>query len=192
MADDLQQGTPQWWLDRLVKRLDGRRQRYERLEACESGEHTLPEGDERARDLFLRFQRKARTNYCGLVVSSVSERLHVAGFRTGGESTNDVDREAWRIWQANHLDADSELVHDDALTLSDSYVIVGPNPADAATPLITVESPFLVVGEPDPMNRRRLSAALKTWKDEATQGDRAVLYLPDSIHYFTRESANSP
>ena len=185
---DLVKGSPEWWLDRLVTRLEKRRARYERLERYESGEHPLPEGDERARELFQKFQRKARTNYCGLVVSSVSERLRVVGFRTGGESTNDVDREAWRIWQANHLDADSELVHDDALTLSDSYVIVGPNPDDATTPLITVESPFLVVGEPDPMNRRRLSAALKSWTDEATRVDRAVLYLPDSIHYFERQT----
>jgi hypothetical protein len=186
MADDLVQGSPEWWLERLVKRLDGRRERYDRLDRYESGEHTLPEGDDRARDLFQRFQRKARTNYCGLVISSVSERLHVAGFRTGGESTNDVDREAWRIWQANHLDADSELVHDDALTLSDAYVIVGPNEADPATPVITVESPFSVVGEPDPMNRRVMAAALKTWTDEGSKADRAVLYLPDRIYYFER------
>jgi len=189
---DLVQGTPQWWLERLVTRLESRRARYDRLEKYESGDHTLPEGDERARDLFKAFQKKARTNYCGLVIASVSERLHVTGFRTGGESSNDVDREAWRIWQANHLDADSELVHDDALTLSDTYVIVGPNPADPPTPIITAESPFSVVAEPDPMNRRVMAAALKTWTDDATKVDRAVLYLPATIHYYERQNRTSP
>lgn len=188
---DLTPGSPEWWVDRLSRKLEGRRQDYERLEAYESGDHPLPEGDERARDLFKVFQRKARTNLCGLAVSSVRERLKVVGFRTGGSSTNEVDKEAWRIWQANHLDADSDLVHDAALTYRDAYVIVGPNVDDDSTPLITAESPLFVIGEPDPTNRRRMLAGLKTWLDEVEGVDRAILYLPDSFHYFTRATAQS-
>lgn len=188
---DLVPGTPEWWVDRLSRKLDGRRGDYERLECYESGDHPLPEGDERARDLFKAFQRKARTNLCGLVVSSVRERLKVTGFRTGGDSSNTVDGEAWRIWQANHLDADSDLVHDAALTYRDAYVIVGPNPDDETTPLITAESPLFVIGEPDPVNRRRMLAGLKTWLDDVEGIDRAILYLPDSFHYFTRPMSQS-
>lgn len=185
------QYSPEWWLERLVVRRDARRARYEKLQAYECGDHRLPEGDEKARELFQKFQRKARTNYCGLVVSSTSERLHVTGFRTGGGSGSQTDREAWRIWQANHLDADSELVHDDALTLSDSYVIVGPNADDPSTPIITAESPFYVTAVPDPMNRRNMAAALKSWVDTDAGVERAVLYLPDAFVYFQRDDTTS-
>lgn len=180
-------GSPIWWTDRLHKKLVKRRRYYQWLECYESGDHPLPEGDARARDLFKAFQRKARTNYCGLVVSSVRERLHVTGFRTGGETGTALDEEMWRIYQANHLDADSDLVHDAALTYSDAYVIVGGNDADPTTPVITVESPLDVIGEPDPINRRKMIAGLKTWVDESAGLERAVLYLPTTIHYFQRK-----
>lgn len=180
-------GSPIWWTDRLHKRLVKRRRYYAWLESYETGNHPLPEGDARARDLFKAFQRKARTNYCGLVVSSVRERLHVVGFRTGATGGDGTDAESWRIWQANHLDADSDLLHDAALTYSDAYVLVGGNDGDQATPLITVESPMYVIGEPDPIDRRTMIAGLKTWVDEVQGLERAVLYLPTSIHYFQRK-----
>lgn len=180
-------GSPIWWTDRLHKKLVKRRRYYAWLESYETGNHPLPEGDERARDLFKAFQRKARTNYCGLVVSSVRERLHVVGFRTGAQGEDGRDAESWRIWQANNLDADSDLLHDAALTYSDAYVLVGGNNADPTTPLITVESPMYVIGEPDPIDRRAMVAGLKTWVDEVQGLERAVLYLPETIHYFQRK-----
>ena len=152
-------GSPEWWVARLSKKLADRRKRYRMLECYASGDHPLPEGDERARDLFRRFQRKARTNYCGLVVSSVRERLTITGFRSGGAQAPALDDEMWRIFQANHLDADSNLIHDATLTYSDSYVLVSPNPDDEKTPIITAESPQQMILEPDPVNRRRALAA---------------------------------
>jgi hypothetical protein len=116
--------------------------------------------EERARELFRRFQAKARSNYTGLVVESVLERMNVTGFRSGGDSSPEVDKEAWRIWQANYLDADSDLVHRSMLALSHAYVIVGPNPEDERTPLITPEDPGQVICAHDPVNRRKVLAAL--------------------------------
>lgn len=177
-------GSPGWWLARLDKKLQDRRRRYDRLERYYSGDHPLPEGDERCRELFRRFQRKARTNYMELVVESTHERLRVEGFRTGGDSSAENDRTAWRIWQANNLDADSDMVHETALWASDAYVLVGPPPDDGAVPLITAEDPRQVIAEHHPVNRRVLRAALKTWVDDVDEKRRAVLYLPGTIHYF--------
>lgn len=179
-------GSPEWWVIRLAQKLEARRKRYALLEAYADGNHPLPEGDERARDLFRKFQRKARTNYCGLVVSSVRERLTITGFRTGGDQGSALDDEMWRIFQANHLDADSNLIHDATLTLGDSYLLVTPNPDDETTPLITAESAQSMILEPDPVDRRRPLAALKMWTDEVDNVERVALYLPDSIHYFQR------
>ncbi|MGH3099312.1 MAG: phage portal protein [Streptosporangiales bacterium] len=185
MVDVQSPGSAGWWLARLGRRLDDRRARYDLLDRYFRGDHRLPEGDDRCRDMFRRFQRKARTNYVGLVAESVRERLHPVGFRTGGASSGDVDDEAWRIWQANYLDADSGLVHLAALVFSDAYVCVGANPNDDRTPVITPEDPREVIVETDPVNRRLVRAGLKLWTDDLDKTRHAVLYLPDKIHYFS-------
>jgi hypothetical protein len=130
------------------------------------------------------FQRKARTNYMRLVADSTRERLSVVGFRTGGETDTDTDEDAWRIWQTNHLDADQAMVHEAALKFSDAYVIVGANPDDDTTPIITGEDPRQVITESAPINRRLVRAGLKTWIDELDRKQHAIVYLPDSISYF--------
>lgn len=192
--NDTSTGSPGWWLLRLLDQLTKKRPRYELLHRYGTGDHRLPEGDERCREVFRQFQRKARANYTGLVKQSLQERLHVVGFRAGGESTDEADRTAWRIWRGNHLDADAKINHDAALTFSNGYVIVGPGDGDM--PLITVEDPREVIAEADPVNRRRLRAAVKTWVDDAAEQRLAVVYLPESVHYFvsplTQRGGNWP
>ena len=177
-----------WWLLRLEKRRADREKHFDYLYRYATGNHPLPEGDERARELFKAFQRKARTNYCGLVSSSVAERLHVDGFRAGSTGGADADAAAWQIWQHNHLDADSELVHSAALDLSEAYVMVG---FDGERSTISVEDPRTVTVETHPLNRRHYRAGVKTWTDDVEGATRSVLYLPRSVHYFTRPSGTN-
>lgn len=177
-------GTPDWWLLRLGKRLDHKANHYQLLERYYTGDHPLPEGDRRVRELFRKLQRKARTNYCQLIVDAPRERLKVVGFRTGGAGSDDTDRDAWDVWQANKMDANSGLVHTAALKFGVAYVIVGPNRANPKTPIITVEDPCEVIHDPDPVNWRKTRAAIKTWFDDVQQAVFAVLYLPDRIVYY--------
>lgn len=189
MADTLDQTTvdsPGWWLRRLQRQLDDRTPRFTLLDRYYTGNHPLPEGDERARELFRQFQRKARSNFIGLVVESVRERMRVVGFRSGSGGTDQVDRDAWRIWQANCLDAWSAIVHQTQLSLSEAYVIVGPGQTDPATPVITPEDPRQVTVELDPVDRRIVRAALKTWRDTVDDSTHAMVYLPDSFYTFSR------
>lgn len=192
--DTTTRGTPGWWLMRLERKLTQRCKRYDRLEQYYVGEHPLPEGDDRMRDVFRRFQRKSRTNYMRLVADSVSERLEVVGFRTGGTSNETNDKAAWQIWQANHLDADSGMAHTAAGKFSDAYVLIGPadddgdDTEDNPAPIITIEDPRQVIIETDPVNRRVVRAAAKIWLDEADEKRHAVLYLPDAFYYFESDS----
>lgn len=181
MAQSPNPGSPLWWLIRLEKRRQANAKRFDWLNNYATGNHPLPEGDERARDLFKAFQKKARTNYCGIVASSVSERLQVDGFRSGSDGTAQTDAFAWQIWQDNNLDADSELVHNVSVTFSEAYVLVG---TDGTKPVISIEDPRCVAVELDPLNRRKMIAGIKTWTDDIADENRAVLYLPDTIHYF--------
>jgi hypothetical protein len=136
------------------------------------------------REAYTRFQQMARTNFMALVAESLLERLRVVGFRAGSDATDTVDKRAWKWWQANDLDAVAGLVHRAAVVMSRSYVIVGRDPDDPGEPLITGEDPRQVIHEEDPANRRVLLAAMKTWWDDVERCHRAVLYLPDSVHYY--------
>lgn len=170
-----------WWLDRLLVRLAARQDRLNRLDRYYSGDADLPEGAETSRAGYRAFQRKARTNFAELIVEAVRDRMQPVGFRTGAEGDSNGDAEAWRIWQTNSLDADSALVHRAQLSMGDAYVIVGPPDPELGVPLITPEDPRQVITEHDPMQRRRVVAALKAFSDEVAGEDVAYLYLPGRV-----------
>src|SRR5207253_2424941 len=73
-------------------------------------------------------------NWCPIIVDAVEERLNVEGFRFDDK---EADADAWDIWQANNLDADSQLAHVEALVYGKAFVSVW---ADAdGNPAITAE-----------------------------------------------------
>jgi hypothetical protein len=121
----------------------------------------------------------ARTNYAELVVEAVRERLKPVGFRTGAVGDDNGDKDAWRIWQANQLDADSAIVHRWALTMRDAYCIVGPVDPEIEAPLVSIEDPRYVTVEYDAARRRKATAALKMVRNEERALDLAYLYLLD-------------
>tara|TARA_Y100000310_G_scaffold16871_1_gene16793 strand:+ start:2518 stop:3831 length:1314 start_codon:yes stop_codon:yes gene_type:complete len=170
-----------WWLKRLDERRINRLNRYKQLRNYANGDHPLPDGSDAWKDHYKKWQRRARTNYCGLAARSVSERMTIDGFRAGDKDTED---KITAIWQRNLLDSDSRLVHSCQTDLSDAYVIVGPD--DKGGALVTPESPEQVITETDPGNRRVTRAGLKVWKDDDTR--HAELYLPDSITRFRSAS----
>jgi hypothetical protein len=171
-------GSPEWWVARLVKELTARQKKIKRLADYYAGNHPLPDLPEKAKAAFRRLLKASRANLVGLVADATAERLQVDGFRFGGDRTGDAA--AWKIWQANGLDAESELAIADAVALSLSGMLVWPNDDDADTPTITVEhaSQFAIACEPG--NRRKRRAAFKMWVDDWTGLLNATLYLPQS------------
>jgi hypothetical protein len=180
-------GSAEWWLVRLGQRLDAERAEMNRLNDYDKGLHPFPTGNKRSRETFTRFQRQARTNFVGLVTESVLDRLRIDGFRMGGQGDVSADALAHDVWQDNGLDADAGIVMRDALVMRRAYVVVGPtDDADSKTGvLVTGEDPRQVMHECDPCNRRKVRAALKTWSDDVTGEVNAVVYLPETITYFT-------
>lgn len=176
-------GSPRWWLERLSKQLEDRQPHISLMSAYYEGDHPLPTTHAKLRHSYRRLLRFSRANWTGLIVDAVAERLHVDGFRLDSDE-GIGDEDAWALWEANQLGAESELVHNEALVSGESYVSVWANPADPEVPLITPEHPSEMIVAVDPGNRRRLAAALKVWVDEWT-GDRfATVYLPDGIWKF--------
>lgn len=184
--------TPQsagWWAASLIKDLGARQTRLNRLDNYFHGQHDLPHVGSNLQEAYRRFQKKARVNFAELVVEAVRERMSVLGFRTGAAKDELGDDSAWQIWQANSLDADSAMVHQAMLAMSDAYVIVGPVNDEIGAPLITPEDPRQVITAHDPTRRRKVLAALKAFRDDVAGNDRLYVYLPGQVWSATRAAS---
>lgn len=171
--------TPAAWLELLEHRLDERWARYMRLpDEMYEGRHPLAFTTAKFREAFGALLQGMCDNWCQIVVASSVQRLKVTGFRFGSEQRADDD--AWGIWQANGLDAESKMAHTEGVKLGESAWIVAPPERGSEVPRITAEHPSQVIVACDPGDRRRRLAALKRWTDDDGYA-YATVYLPSQI-----------
>lgn len=182
--------TPEQWRDRLLEALTKQRTRVRDLRKYYEGEHPLPSPPKALqfdvyREACAAYESLARmgaTNFTSLIADAPANRLAVTGFRFG-EATGDTD--AWGIWQRNHLDADSPLVHSTGLAVGNAYAMVWADENGQAE--ITVEDPEQTIVAYAPGSRRRRVAALRSWMDD-DDVEVAIVYLPDGIYKFQRDA----
>lgn len=180
--------TPEEWRDTLIAKLEKRALEVGKYESYYEGDHNLAFATPKFREAFGNLFAAFSDNWCGVVVDAAVERLNVQGFRFG--ESPDADDEAWQIWQANDLDAESIVAQETAVATGYGYLLVSPPERDGDQPLITVEHPLEVICAHDPANRRIVRAALKKWVDD--DGFlMATLYLPDQIHKWRSEKRAS-
>jgi hypothetical protein len=158
-----------------------------RYTAYYMGDQRLAFATSKWRETFGMLFAELSDNWCQLVVDATVERLKIDGFRFG-PSDQSADDEAWDLWQANYLDADSTLAHTEACMSGLAYVLVLPNADDPDTPRITVESPLQMIAWAAPDDRRRRLAALKRWMDDDGRTSRGVLYTADAFYRFVRRA----
>jgi hypothetical protein len=176
--------SPHWWVERLYKQLTDRQDGLDCLQDYYSGDHPLPHLQEKARREFKRLLAMSRANYMQLVVDAVVGRLQVVGIRMSS-TADEPDERAWRIWQANRLDADSRLVFAESVKLGTSYMLVDPPRDGDEVPTVTPEHPSQAIIEYEPGSRRRKAAGLKCWLDDWTGNIMANLFLPDRVYPFS-------
>jgi hypothetical protein len=172
------------WLARLAQGIIDRQPRYDLLESYVIGDFKLPSGDPRYVKALKELQRNAKTNYISLVTGSPVERMEVQGFRFGNDPDTPADEKANEIWQYNNMDLNSYSAHLTAATFSRAYLMVSPPAEGEEYPIITVEDPRTTIVEHDPARSNLLRAGLRMWNDDIIGHVIAVVYLPDSIHYF--------
>lgn len=180
MTDEPAFESPLWWLRALDQKLERRRPFIRRFESYYDGLHRLSFATSRFRESFGNLFAAFADNWCDLVVDASVERLSVEGFRYGTDSGG--DDAAWRLWQANDLDADAAIAHTESVKCGEAYIIVGPGDA-ADTPRITIERPAEVVVQNAPGSRHLRLAALKKWV-ELDGTVMATVYLPDAVYRF--------
>lgn len=176
MADP---GSPDWWLDRLYKRLRERAPKIRRWDDWYVGNHPLPEGYEKAGPLLQRLYEATGLNILAAVTNAAHERMQVEGFKVGGKVNDDV----WDIWQGNNFDASSSQVFLEKMALSEAYTLTDPNLNSAGVPTVTPEHPEQCIVEFQPGSGTARAAGLKVWRDDlgATPTVRAMVYLPDMV-----------
>lgn len=180
--------TPADWLVKLDNDLQARMSAIVRYESYYAGMQPLQLATAEFRDKFGDLFTDLCDNWCRIIVEASVERLRVQGFRWGRESA--ADQDAWDLWQRNGLDADSTLVHREAVKNGVAYTLVAPGDGD--TPRITVEHPGQVIVATDPADRRRRLAALKKWIDDDGETHQ-TLYLPDrTLHYASGAPGSDP
>lgn len=178
--------SPEWWLRKLSRDLADRQPRLKRYDDYYEGTHPLGFATPKFREAFGGLFKEFADNWCDLVVDAVRERLKVTGFRLGKDTSGDA--RAWRIWQANALDAESQIGFTEALIAAEAYMLVWWGEDD--TPAITVEHPSEVIVAHAAGSRRQRSAALKRWLGDDGH-EYATLYLPDALYKFRSRSPRS-
>jgi len=170
---------------KLEKQLNAEQRALSIYDDFYEGRHPLTFATPKFRDAFGIAFKEFSDNWCALVVDACEERLNVEGFRLG--SNPEGDKRAWKLWQANQLDAESQLVHTEGLINGRTYVLVWEDPNDPKVPSITAEHPTEMVVATAAGCRRHRLAAMKRWLDDSGFVF-ATLYLPDRIYKFKSRS----
>ena len=123
-------------------------------------------------------------NWCSPVANSPAERLRVDGFRLDEDPTvSAAERQLWRDWQANDMEAQSSQGFLHSLIARRSYVLVWGDGDD--NPVATWERADQVIVGYDAERPGVRLAALKTWVDDDVE--YATLYVPDEVWKFQRD-----
>jgi hypothetical protein len=144
--------NPDFMLLRLGRRLRKRSGVLDEWWRYYRGRPPLPMLPKNAEAAFLEFQRKARTNFCGVIANSTVHRLRALGV-TGPDGEPDANASRW--WQLNRLDSRQKQVWRVAMAQSVGYMLVGEHPTRTEdngrpSPLITAEHPRECIVEYDP------------------------------------------
>lgn len=175
-------------VDILETELRNRRWEIDRNEAYYRGRQPLQYASDQFRKYHGDRYREFSDNWVQVVSDAPVERLTVMGVKPSGMT--EADKESWRVWQMNALDADSQLGFLGAVNSGRSFVLVWGNPDDPETPEVTFEDASQCIVMYQPGSRRRRRAALKRWEDGGF--DYATLYLPDEVWKFQRAHLSTP
>lgn len=169
----------------LENELIRRRGPIDRYNDYYRGKHPLRFASEEFAKFHGQRYRDFSDNWVQVVADSPVERLTVTGFVADGEIS--ADKDLWKVWQVNGLDADSQLGFLGAVTGGRCFVLVWGDPDDPDMPCVTFEDASQCIVVYEPGSRRLRKAALKRWQDG--NADFATLYLKNEVWKFSRPLA---
>jgi hypothetical protein len=184
--------NPDFWLLRLGRKLRKRQGILDEWWRYYRGRPPLPMLPKNAEQAFIDFQRKARTNFCGLIANASVHRLNALGV-TGPDGEPDENASRW--WQFNRLDSRQKLVWRTAMSQSTGYMLVGDHPTRVEdngrpSPLITPEHPSECIVEYDPETGEPM-VGLKAWHSDIDGYGRAVVLFDDERYAYKTKNRST-
>ncbi len=151
------------------------RARFDRVYSYVKGRNGVPELPEGSGRELQELAALSVKNVLALVRDSFAQNLSVVGFREAGARQNDS---AWRVWQANRMDARQSEVYRSALTYGVGYVTVLPGDDG---PVWRPRSPRQIVAVyEDPQVDAWPQYALETWLDTSDGAPRRKALFLDA------------
>lgn len=181
--------TPEEWLPVLAQRLDERRAGLARLRRYAHGHADLPEMGPNLKASWKAFQRKARTDYGGIAVRSLRNRIRPNGIRIGTTDDHPALVTARSIERDNRLSTQITDAVRDYLETGIGYIAVRIG-SDGGV-LVRREKPEQLIAVPDPEKSWKARVTLKVWRDEAAKTDFARITMPGMAQLFTRPSVTA-
>lgn len=187
--------SEQWWLYRLLTKFrekprrpklqlaDSRRYDYtyydwrELLWSYRVGEPPLSGLASQWADATREFIRLSKSNYAGVVVEALMNRVQFWGVRVPGDTDGDSYVRQFIVENGAFVQ-DAE---DYAFTMGAGYLLVGP-PANPGEPAIaSAEDPRSTMVITDPARPRVVLAGLKTYWDDVAGAQVAAMYLRGGV-----------
>ena len=176
--------TPEQWLQILARRLDLRRTHVNTLRKYADGDAPLPEMSKETAEAWQRFQKKARTNWGDLIVSSVVDRIVPNGITVNGDPKHPKALEAQRIYRDNRMDSVIKDWVRFGLMFAQSYLTLWRG--EDGRPVITADSPETMCVITNPLQKWRPVAALRVWRVDEEALDYAMVWTEGRWDLFTR------
>lgn len=178
--------SAQEWLPILIGDLNTRLPRIKTNRDYSEGRARLPEMNKNTREAWKAFQKKARSDYGGLLCRSLTGRIEPIGVVVGDNSDSPELTALRKVWRDNRL----AIVLSDAIwnmvSTSVGYLLTTQRDGQ---PVITSERPEQMITAPDPVQEWRSIAALKAWREG--KKDRATVWTTEGYQTFTRDAANT-
>lgn len=134
---------------------------FDLLQRYYDGNPPLAREPKRLTDRYQELLVMARSNWLGLVVDVVDERLQIGSIASTANPTQ--DDQAWKWWQANDMDGMSMQIHQAALKYGLAYVSVWPG-GPRGGPKIMGESPLSTHARFD-SETGEATVAIRIWRE---------------------------
>jgi SPP1 Gp6-like portal protein len=116
---------------KLVRLRGAEQRRLQRIGAYMEGKHDPPYAPKGVNSEYRWIMKKSRRNFLPLVVSVVSQNLHVDGYKPGGATavetvSSAAPEPAWSAYEANRMISRQHGVHRSVIEYGAAYVLVLP------------------------------------------------------------------
>jgi len=165
-------------LDRAFAALQAKQERQTDLWRYYDGDQPLAYSTQRLRDIFRKLDTHFAENWCSVVIDSIKDRVNLTALR---HEQPEVAGALAGLWDLSELDLGSDDVHEAALVVGESYLVVWPD--EEGVPQAHYNDPRLCHVQYSAENPRIAAWAAKRWVDEAGKL-RMTLYYPDRLEYY--------